>query len=254
LGVTVGTWIVSYFAVVHGGLWERAAAYTPSSMVAEFQHGLIRLEVLLAASVLILTGLTLCAVWTRLGIATHRRVGESLAVMFAAAVLLVGCTLFTASWDTSEARSNSFSRPDEALLAHIRGPLRVVVHLAPEDPRRVDLERRALSKLRRVMPDARIEYIASTSTGMFEQTREHYGEIWYELQGRPAAVSRATTAEGVLESIYEVAGLTPPAQTEADVFRGHPLAAPPKWAASIFYGFWPAATIGAAILTRWRTT
>src|SRR4030095_2459520 len=50
LTVTVGTWIVNFVAAIHGGVWERAAAYTPTAMVAEFQHGLIRLDVVLLAS------------------------------------------------------------------------------------------------------------------------------------------------------------------------------------------------------------
>ena len=37
-------------------------------------------------------------------------------------------------------------------------------------------------------------------------------------------MSRATTAEGVLETIYDLAGVTPPVGRDDDVFRGHPLA------------------------------
>jgi ABC-2 type transport system permease protein len=37
LTVTVGTWILNFVAAVHGGIWERAAGYTPTAMVAEFQ-------------------------------------------------------------------------------------------------------------------------------------------------------------------------------------------------------------------------
>ena len=61
------------------------------------------------------------------------------------------CTSAVASWDTSEARSNSFSRRDERLLRQIQLPLRIEAHLAAEDPRRLDLEHRALSKLRRAL-------------------------------------------------------------------------------------------------------
>src|SRR5206468_2819430 len=71
LTVTVGTWIVNFVAAIHGGVWERAAAYTPTAMVAEFQHGLIRLDVVLIASALVLMGLTLAAIWVRLGIAVR---------------------------------------------------------------------------------------------------------------------------------------------------------------------------------------
>ena len=135
--------------------------------------------------------------------------------------------------------ANSFPEADEEALRQIRTPLHIEAHLAAEDPRRVDLERQALSKLRRVMPKVQVQYVSATSIGLFEQTSEHYGEIWYDLGGR-SAMSRMTTAEGVLETIYALAGVTPPAENDDAIFRGHPLAVPPKGAATVFYGIWPA--------------
>jgi hypothetical protein len=220
-------------------------------MVAEFQHGLVRLDVTLVACAVIAAGLCIGAIWMRLGEAVYRRVAGSVAVLAIASAAVLASSFVTASWDTSEARSNSFPEADEEALARIRGSLRIDAHLAPEDPRRVDLEHRALSKLRRVMPRVRVQYISATSIGIFEQTAEHYGEIWYELDGRKT-MSRVTTAEGVLESIYEVAGVTPPAEGEEDIFRGHPLAVPPKGAAAVFYGVWPAAIAAVAVFIRRR--
>jgi hypothetical protein len=46
-----------------------------------------------------------------------------------------------------------------------------------------------------------VRYVSATSIGLFEQTNAHYGEIQYELGGR-TAVSRSTTAEAVLETIF----------------------------------------------------
>jgi len=63
-------------------------------------------------------------------------------------------------------------------------------------------------------------------------------------------MSRVTTAEGVLEAIYSLAGVTPPTENEANVFRGHPLAAPPAHAGAIFYGLWPALILAAAVVSR----
>src|SRR5262249_56057410 len=57
LSVTVGTWILNFVAAVQGGVWERAAAYTPPAMVAGFQHGLVRLDVVLVAAILVAAGL-----------------------------------------------------------------------------------------------------------------------------------------------------------------------------------------------------
>jgi ABC-type transport system involved in multi-copper enzyme maturation permease subunit len=252
LTVTVGTWIVNFVAAVQGGIWERAAGYTPTAMVAEFQHGLIRLDVVLVAATLAGLGLTIAAIWTRLGVALQRRTGESIAAgAIAAAVVVLAATFASASWDLSENRANSFSEADEVALKQIHGPLRIEAHLAPEDPRRADLERHAIVKLRRVVPKLEVTYIAATATGLFEQTAAHYGEIWYELGGQ-RAMSRATTAESVLETIFGLAGVVPPTETDAGIFRGHPLATPPGGAAAIFYGIWPALVVAGAVLTRWR--
>jgi len=253
LSVTVGTWIINFIADVQGGIWERVAGYTPTAMVAEFQHGLIRLDVVLIATTLILTGLSLAAIWLRLGKPVRRRVYESIVLGAGAAVIILGCTWTTRSLDTSENRMNSFPESDEAALRQIRQPLRIVVHLAPEDPRRLDLDRQAISRLRRIMPNLNVEYVSSTSIGLFEQTGKNYGEIWYELNGRKE-MSRVTTAEGALESIYSVAGITPPRESDDDIFRGHPLAVPPTGAAPIFYVIWPALTVALGIFLRRRLT
>ena len=253
LSVTVGTWIVNFIAAVQGGIWERIASYTPTAMVAEFQHGLLRLDMVLIALTLIVGGLALAAVWMRIGIAVRRRAGESL--MLAALILILtgAATRVNASWDTSENRMNSFSESDEQALRLLRAPLRIEAHLAPEDPRRADLERKALSKLRRLIPTVRVQYVSATSIGLFEQTSAHYGEIWYELGGK-REMSRITSAEGVLETIYSLAGVAPPAENDESVFRGHPLAVAPKGAAGVFYGVWPVVVIAAGILIRRRST
>jgi hypothetical protein len=251
LSVTVGTWILNFIAAVHGGFWERAALYTPTAMVAEFQHGLVRLDVALAAVLLIGAGLFFAAVWIRLGVPVRRRTYESLAIAALLAIGLVICTLATSSWDTSEARANSFAGPDERALGAIRTPLHLEVHLAPEDPRRVDLEHKTLEKLRRAMPQLQVRYVSNTSTGLFEQTSEHYGEVFYDLGGR-RAVNRLTSTDGVLETIYSLAGVSPPAESDDTGFRGHPLAVPPRHAAAAFYGIWPALVLAGSIVHRRR--
>ena len=75
LSVTVGTWIVNFIAAVQGGIWERAAGYTPTAMVAEFQHGLIRLDVVLVALDADRRGAWRSPpIWLRLGVPVRRRV------------------------------------------------------------------------------------------------------------------------------------------------------------------------------------
>lgn len=251
LSLTVGTWILDIFGAVQGGIWERAAGYIPAALVSQFEHGLWRLDTTLIALVLIAAGLLLAAIWMQLGAAVRTRAYESVGLGVLAAAAIGACTLATPSWDNSESRSNSFPEADERALRRIHGPLRIDVHLAPEDGRRVELERQALSKLRRAMPQVEVRYLSSTSIGLFEQTSAGYGEIWYDLGGR-RSMSRVTTAEGVLESIYSLANVTPPAENDATVFRGHPLAVTAKGAGTLFYGVWPGLFLAGGILVRRR--
>jgi ABC-2 type transport system permease protein len=251
LSVTVGTWIVNFVAAVQGGFWERVAAYTPAAIVADFQHGLLRLDTILISILLITEGLAIAAIWQVLGKSVRRRALESLVFTVFAAVAIFACTFVRASWDNSESRGNSFSISDERALRQIHEPLKIVAHLAPEDPRRADLESRALSKLRRIAPKLDVEYTSATSIGLFEQTRAGYGEIWYYYNGR-SSMSRVTTEEGVLETIYSLTGMAPPKEPDEAVFRGHPLAAPPRGAAAIFYGLWPGLILLAGLFVRQR--
>jgi hypothetical protein len=100
------------------------------------------------------------------------------------------------------------------------------------------------------MPHLTVHYISATSIGIFEQTNPGYGEIWYELGGRKL-MTRATTAESALESIYSVAQITPPVESD-EVFRGHPLAAPTTGASILFYFVWPGLILASGILARRR--
>ncbi len=232
-----------------GGAGRR---FTPEAMLDMFQHGLVELGTALAALVLIATGLGVAALWIRLGVPVRRRAFESAALVAAGAALVVACAFFPLSWDLSENRRHSFPEADQEALAQIKGPLSIEVHLAPEDPRRSDLENKALSKLRRVMPSVRVRYVSATSIGLFEQANTGYGEVWYELGGR-RAMNRLTTEEAVLETIYGLAGVTPPQET-GQPFAGHPLAAAPRGAAVILYGLWPAFVAGFGLLVLRRKT
>ncbi len=251
LSVTVGTWIISFFAAVQGGWWEVASGFTPSAMVADFQHGLVKLNVVLIAVSLVVAGLGLAAIWLRVGVDQKRRVLESLALAAAASVAIAAFVGLSQSWDTSESRSNSFPAADERVLRNLNGPLRIEIHLAAQDPRRLDVEQKALSKLRRVLPRTEITYVAATSTGLFEQSNEHYGEIFYFFGGRQA-VSRATSAEGVLEAVYDLAGVSASPDADAEPFRGHPLARPPNGAAVTFYIVWPTLVLLGAFFAQRR--
>jgi hypothetical protein len=175
---------------------------------------------------------------------------ESAAIVVVAAAIVFACSFVRADWDASENRRNSFSEPDEESLGKIKAPLTIEAHLAPEDPRRFDLEHQTLSKLRRILPNLTVRYVSSTSIGLFEQANAHYGEIWYDLDGH-RTMSRITSGEGVLETIYGLAGVQPPKEDEPEL-HGHPLAARPVGAAPLFYAIWPVAIAGIGFYVKRR--
>ena len=250
LAFTVGTWALDFVAAGRGGLLQKLAAYTPTAALRNFEQGQLGLSTVLVSLIVGAGGFALAAVW----LPTRRRTSARLAGT-AAALLVCGLaawagSLARASWDVSENRRNSFSPGSEAALRQIRAPLHVTVYLAAEDPRLMDLDRSILSKLERVLPRVDVEYAARGRTGLFESATDHYGEVWYELEGRKV-MSRSTTEPVVLDTLFKLAGIEGPTESNEGGFAGHPLAANPSGAGWLFYVLWP---LGVGLLwwTRFR--
>jgi ABC-type transport system involved in multi-copper enzyme maturation permease subunit len=242
LGFTVGTWALDFIAAGRGGFLQQLAAYTPIATLRFFEHGLLRLNILAAMLAISLAGFALTALWLHTGRGWRFRLSGTLALTVLLGFVIVGANSARASWDASENRRNSFSRADEAALKRIQSPLRITVVLSPEDPRLADYEQNVLRKLRRVLPHMEVDYASNSRTGLFEKPEDHYGEIWYEMNGQKT-MERSTIEEVVLEQIYKLAAVSPPARVEENAAGGYPLSASPRGAALIFYGLWPLLTM-----------
>jgi ABC-type transport system involved in multi-copper enzyme maturation permease subunit len=241
LGITVGTWALDFLAAGRGGFLQQLASFTPTAAIRFFEQGLLRLNTVAVMLAISIAGFAVAAIWLEMGRAVRSRALRMTVVMAAMLVVMAGAATLQASFDTSENRRNSFSRADEEALARIGQPLRVTAFLAPEDPRLTDLEQSVVKKLRRILASVEVEYIAGGTSGLFEASGDHYGEIWYEMNGK-RVMERSTIEPVVLEQIYRLAGVQPPQPTTEDEFGGYPLAARPIGAAWIFYGLWPLAT------------
>lgn len=238
LGFTLGTWALDFIAAGRGGVLQKLAAYTPVSALRIFEQGQLRLSVVIVILLFTLGGFIMAALWLHTGRPLRTRGLGAAALALAVALMTAGAASVRMSWDLSENRRNSFSPAEEAALKRIRRPLHVTVFLAPEDPRLMDLERSILSKLQRILPSVQINYGSRSRSGLFEGSQDRYGEIWYEMTGR-TVMSRSTTEAIVLELIYQLAEISPPAHVEEAGYTGYPLAARPAGAAWIFYGIWP---------------
>ena len=248
LAVTLGTWALDFVAQVHGGLALTLDAFTPESALRTFESGELRLSLGLVTLVLTAGALLLAWVWLPPSRTRRQHILWTLPVVAGTALLVFGTAQLRQSWDFSEDRRNSFAPADERALSSIHQPLRINVFLAPEDPRLADLERGVFKKLRRTLREVDISY-ESAGSGLFARPGEHYGEVWYAL-GAQRAMNRSTTEPIILETIYGLAGMTPPANDPASAYPGHPLAVSPRGAALIFYIGWPLLVIALWWVTR----
>lgn len=237
LGFTIGSWALDFLGAAHGGIAFSLAKFTPTATLRAFEHGLIRGD---AIVVHLLVGLAAVAVairWLEPGRPRGWRWLRSIVIV----TLVIGgvalAMTIRAAWDVSENRQNSFSLADEEALRSIKGPLRIEVHLAPEDPRLADLRTGVIEKLERLLPDVQVSYRARTRTGMFEQADPQYGESWYSV-GAKRVMTHSATPGIVLETIYEAAGMQPPAQTES-TYPGYPLVHAPAAIGWWFFAGWP---------------
>lgn len=243
LAFTIGTWALDYFAAARGGVLAIIATYTPWAALRTFERGEIRAATILILLVVGVSGLALAATAVRSGRSSRNRAARSATVVVGAALFCIVIAQLRFSADVSENRRNSFPAADEARLATITAPLHITVYLAAEDPRLNDLERGVLAKLRRSMHRVSVEYAASGRSGLFQAAGDHYGEIWYEI-GERRAMSRSTIEEVVLETVYDVAGVTAPVAANSAPYPGYPLradshAAESRIAPWLFFAAWP---------------
>jgi hypothetical protein len=145
-----------------------------------------------------LAGFMLAVIWLHTGRTLQRRILATVPVILFVMLVVLGAGHLRKSWDLSENRRNSFSRADELALSSIESPLKISVYLAPEDPRLTDFEQNVVRKLRRVLLHLDVDYKAGGRTGLFESDAEHYGEIWYEMNGKKV-MERSTIDQVVLE-------------------------------------------------------
>ena len=251
LAVTLGAWALDFAAAVRGGLAESLAQFTPDAALRTFEHGDVQLRVLVVTA-LVVTTLTFVGV-VLLEPARSRALRWTILIVLVvetAATVAPAATL-RRSWDLSEDQRNSLDPADARALAALAAPLTVTVHLGPEDPRRADLERSVLRKLRRVVPVMRVEYPAQSGTGLFAGGGAGYGEVWYDLGGK-RAMNRSSAETTVLATIYELAGVPEPQRGES-AYPGYPLRArAAAWQVIVLAAGWPLAVLAGWLAFRRR--
>jgi hypothetical protein len=238
LAFTIGSWVLDFALAGQPGLLEWIARLSLTQTLRSFEQGLLSIGLLLG--IVAATGgfAALAAVWLHPGVPPRSRLIRSIACVAIVAAALAVATQIRASLDLTEDRRNSFPAADQRALAELREPLTVTVHLAPEDPRYVDLRRNVLSKLERVLPRVTIR-LATTGQSVVGSTSEDaYGEIEYSYGGR-SAKTRSTSHREALPLLYGLAGKPAPTPAAGEDYPGYPLVSSGQAALPWFLGALP---------------
>jgi ABC-2 type transport system permease protein len=234
LAFTIGSWVLDFALAGNPGWLGSISRLSLTQTLRMFEQGLLASGLVVGLVAAIAGFAALAAAWLRPGVTLRTKVLRSLICVVAAGVVIAGAMRIPLVTDVTEDQRNSFPIADARALASLTEPLIVTVHLAPEDPRYVDLDRNVLAKLARVMPDVTIRLAREPPGGR----DEHYGEVEYLNGGRPD-VSRSTSHREVLPLLYALAGReVPRAEPNAD-YQGYPLEADARPALVWFFGALP---------------
>jgi ABC-type transport system involved in multi-copper enzyme maturation permease subunit len=238
LAFTIGSWALDFALAGQTGVLGWISQLSLTQTLRPFEQGLLPAGLLLGILAAIGGFAALAAVWLHPGVPFGTKCIRSFACLTATAAVIGISTQVRLSVDLAEDRHNSFPAADQRALAELREPLIVTVHLAPEDPRYVDLRRNVLAKLERAMPDVTIRLATSGQSMVGSTSEEAYGEVEYSYGGR-SDKSRSTSHREILPLIYALAGRPIPEPILGQDYPGYPLLADGSPALAWFFGALP---------------
>jgi len=238
LAFTIGSWVLDFALAGQPGVLGWISQLSLTQTLRPFEQGLLSAGLLLGVLATICGFAALAAVWLHPGVRASTKMARSAACIAVAAGFIGLSTQLGRSVDVTEDRRNSFPAADQRALAQLREPLIVTVHLAPEDPRYVDLRRNVLAKLERVMPHVTIRLATSGQSMVGSASDDAYGEAEYSYDGR-SDKSRSTSHREILPLIYALAGRPIPEPVAGEDYPGYPLVADASAALAWFLGGLP---------------
>jgi len=238
LAVTIGSWVLDFSAAGHSGLLGWLSQVSLTQTLRPFEQGLLSSGLVVGMAAAVLGFTTLAGIWLPPGTPLQRKLLQSAVCVFASAGIVGSASMVRRTVDVTEDRRNSFPPGDQTALSALAGKLSVTVHLAPEDPRYVDLQRNVLAKLERTMPRIDID-VSGRGSGA---NAGRYGEVDYSYGGR-SDMSRSTSPREILPLIYGLAQVPSPSSSAAPDYPGYPFVLNPRWVPPWFFGLLPFAII-----------
>jgi ABC-type transport system involved in multi-copper enzyme maturation permease subunit len=224
LAFTIGSWVLDFALAGQSGALGWISRLSLTQALRTFEQGLLSAALVLGMCAAIAGFATLAGIWLHPGASLRHKLTRTTLCVGLIGILLAGATQLRKSIDVSEDKRNSFPTADQQVLAELNKPLIVTVHLAPEDPRYIDLQRNVLSKLERIVPNVTIRLVTAGQSVIGSSGEVSYGEIEYSYGGH-SAKSRSTSHREALPLIYGLAGVPVPAPQPGEDYPGYPLVA-----------------------------
>jgi ABC-2 type transport system permease protein len=233
LAFTIGSWVLDFALAGQSGALGWISRLSLTQALRAFEQGLLSAALVLGVCVAIAGFATLAGIWLHPGTWLYKKLARTILCVGLAGILLAVATQLRMSSDVSEDKRNSFPAADQRALAGLSKPLIITVHLAPEDPRYVDLQRNVLSKLERTVPNVTIRLVTAGQSVIGSAGEESYGEIEYSYSGH-SAKSRSTSHREALPLLYGLAGIPVPVPQTGEDYPGYPLVAD-GWIALLWF-------------------
>ena len=224
LAFTIGSWVLDFALAGQSGALGWISRLSLTQAMRTFEQGLLSAALVLGMCSVIAGFAALAAIWLHPGTSLHKKLARTIVCVGLAGLLLAVATQLRKSSDVSEDKRNSFATADQRILAGLREPLIITVHLAPEDPRYVDLQRNVLSKLERTVPNVTIRLVTAGQSVIGSAGEVSYGEIEYSYGGH-SSKSRSTSHREALPLLYGLAGVPVPTPQTGEDYPGYPLVA-----------------------------
>jgi len=249
LAFTIGSWVLDFALAGQAGALGWISRLSLTQALHTFEQGLLSAALVFGICAAIAGFATLAGVWLHPGVSLRDKVVRAFIYAVVTAGLLAVVTQLRTSTDVAEDQRNSFPAADQKALAALNKPLIITVHLAPEDPRYVDLQRNVLSKLERAVPNVTIRLATAGQSVVGSASEVSYGEIEYSYGGRTVK-SRSTSHREALPLVYGLAGVAIPAPQVGQDYPGYPLVADGWIALPWFFVALPLLITGAWWLSR----
>jgi hypothetical protein len=165
LAVTIGSWVLDFTAAGHSGMLGWLSQISLTQTLRPFEQGLLSAGLVIGVGGAILGFTTLAGIWLPPGVSTRRKLLRSAVCGLGLCAVLVVAAVVRRTADVTEDRRNSFPVADQRELSKLSKQLAVTIHLAPEDPRFLDLQRNVITKLERTLPSVTVA-VTSRARGM----------------------------------------------------------------------------------------